>query len=88
VRCATPSTSRPRVPLSKGRHDHAVAEFLHTIRTRAGLPPTPDAETARRVFPDRVQGPASPALVAELGEQVLGDVLDLPTTPATRAHTE
>ena len=67
-------------------------KVLHTIRTRAGLPPTPDAETARRVFPDRVQGPASPALVAELvdalGEQVLGDVLDLPTTPATRAHTE
>lgn len=56
-------------------------KVLHTIRTRAGLPPTPDAETARRAFPDRVQGPASPALVAELvdalGEQVLGDVLDL-----------
>ncbi|OZD06546.1 FAD-binding oxidoreductase [Rhodococcus sp. 06-235-1A] len=56
-------------------------KVLRSIQARAGLGPHTDHGTDRRNFPDRVHGAASAALVAELvetlGDQVLGEVLDL-----------
>ena len=54
---------------------------LQTIRTGAALEPVPTADRPQDAYPDRVTGPSSPALIADLvdvvGEEVLGDVLDL-----------
>jgi len=54
---------------------------LGRVRSSAGLNELPDTDEAGRLFPDRVAAPADAGLVAELvdvlGDQVLGDVLDL-----------
>lgn len=57
------------------------SKTLQRLRAGTGLGLLPDAEGARSMFPDRVEGPASAGLIddlaAVLGEQVLGDVIDL-----------
>lgn len=56
-------------------------KVLQVLRNTTGMRPLADADRARSAYPDRVNGPAASALVDDLvaavGEQVLGDVLDL-----------
>ena len=57
------------------------SKTLRVLRKRSRLGPLPDVASAGALFPDRVEGPASRILIDELasavGQQVLGDVLDL-----------
>ena len=54
---------------------------LRKLRAGAGLGPLPSGERSAQDFPDKVSGPASAGLVTDLvealGNQVLGEVVDL-----------